>query len=293
MELDPGLRLGVRYRRRVQISPRYDGPAVLTMDGSVPDPGLAVTRQRRRMERMLAELSPGEWASPSRCAAWSVRDVVAHLVTVNRFWEASVRAGRDGSPTRLLTSFDPAVHPAQLVESLGSISGAEAREQFVASNDGFLEIVAELTDDEWSLPAESPVGHVGLDRVIDHALWDSWVHERDIGLPLRLPLEEEADELAASLRYVAAVGPALSAGRPGAFAGTLAVAATDPDLQFVVAAGTTVTVHSGPGEAAIPCLRGAAADLIDALSVRTPLPPGSPDEWRLMMEGLATAFDTA
>lgn len=245
------------------------------------------------MESLLADLSSEAWARPSRCEGWSVRDVVAHLVTVNRFWEASVRAGREGSPTRILAAFDPAAHPGLLVTSLGPICASEVLDQFVASNDGFLGVVAELTGDEWSLLAESPAGHVALDRVIDHALWDAWVHERDIGLPLGLTLEEEADELEASLRYAAAIGPALSAGRPGAFTGTLAVVATDPDTQFVVEGGTTITVHEGSPAEGLPCLRGAAADLIDALSVRDPLPADAPDEWRRMVQLLAAAFATA
>lgn len=278
----------------MQISPHYDGPIVLTMDRSVADPGLAVTRQRRRMERLLVDLSPEQWATPSRCEAWSVRDVIAHLVTVNGFFEASTRAGRVGKPTRMMTSFDPATHPAQFVDSMGSLSTGEVFEQFVASNGGFLGLVAELASDEWSLLAESPAGHVGLDRVIDHALWDSWVHERDIGLPLGLPLDEEADELEATLRYVAAVGPALAAGRPGAFTGSLEVAATDPEIRFVVEAGTTVVVHEGAApEDGVPCLRGAATDLIDALSLRAPLPLEAPGEWHQMMQGTADAFTPA
>ena len=41
-----------------------------------------------------------------------------------------------------------------------------------------------------------------------------------------------------------------------------------------------------------PCLRGTAADLIEALSIRSPLPEGTPDEWHVLARGLATVFDT-
>ena len=262
------------------------------MDGAVPDPGLAVTRQRRRMEQTLVGLSPEAWASPSRCDGWSVRDVIAHLATVNQFFEASVRAGRAGTPTQMLASFDPAAHPDMLVEALGPISTNEVFEMFVASNDGLLSAVAEVSGDEWSLLAEAPPGHVGIDRVVDHALWDSWVHERDIAVPLGLAMEEEADELAACLRYVAAVGPALGAGHPGRFIGTLAVVATDPETHFTVVAGETVAVKEGPGASDAPCLRGTAVELIDALSFRSALPSGAPEEWQHMMAGLAAAFAT-
>ena len=262
------------------------------MDGAVADPGLAVTRQRRRMEQTLVGLSPEAWASPSRCDGWSVRDVIAHLATVNQFFEASVRAGREGTPTQMLASFDPAAHPDLLVEALGPISTNEVFEMFVASNDGFLGAVADVSGDEWLLLAESPAGHVGIDRVVDHALWDSWVHERDIAVPLGLVMDEEADELAACLRYVAAVGPALGAGKPGRFIGALAVVATDPAMHFTVVAGETISVNEASGSADGPCLRGTAAELIDALSLRSALPADAPGEWHLMVAGLAAAFAT-
>lgn len=261
------------------------------MDASVPDPGGAVTRQRRRMERVLAELPPEAWASPSRCEGWSVRDVVAHLVTVNQFWESSVGAGRDGTPSTVLASFDPAAHPDLLLASLSALGAHEVLERFVASNDGFLGVVADLTEDEWSLVAESPAGHVGMDCVVDHALWDAWVHERDIVLPLRLSQEVAPDEVEATLRYVAAIGPALRAGSPGAPVGTLAVMATEPDTSFTVEVGSCVVVREGsPPGGPVPCLRGEAVELIDALSLRAPLPADAPGEWRQLLQGLVDAF---
>jgi uncharacterized protein (TIGR03083 family) len=280
------------YGRRVQLSPRYEGPVVLTMDRVVPDPALAVTRQRRRLEGLLADLSADDWAAPSRCEGWTVRDVVVHLVTVNQFWEASVRAGREGAPTRMLASFDPAAHPPMLVASVGDIGPDQVLEQFVASNDGFLGQLAELSGDDWDLLAESPAGHVAITHIADHGLWDAWIHERDIALPLGFVPDEEPDELHSALRYAAAIGPGLAAGRPGAFTGTLAVAASEPDIAFTVEAGITVAIHEEPASADLPVLRGRAADLVDALSVRSDLPADAPDEWRHLVQGLVDAFST-
>lgn len=242
------------------------------------------------MERTLADLSAAEWATPSRCEGWSVRDVIAHLVTVNEFWESSVRAGRDGEPSRLLASFDPAAEPDMFVAALAALDASEVRERFVRSNDGFLGLLADLTDEEWSLVAESPVGHVQLERVVDHALWDAWVHERDIVVPLGLPAEHDVDEVAATLRYAAVVGPALAAGQAGASTGTFGVVATEPDTTFVVEVSNTVAIHAGTPADDVPCLQGPAVELIDALSLRSPLPPDTPEEWRTLVQGLVHAF---
>lgn len=57
---------------------------------------------------MLAALDVPQWTASTRCADWLVRDVVAHLVTVNEYWAASARAARRGAPLQLLGGFDPA-----------------------------------------------------------------------------------------------------------------------------------------------------------------------------------------
>jgi uncharacterized protein (TIGR03083 family) len=280
------------YGQRVKLSPRYDGPAVLSIDGQADNAGVAVCRQRRRLESLLTDLSSDEWGSASRCAGWSVQDVVAHLVGVNAFWEASVLAGLAGTPTRVLAAFDPAAHPPMMVEPMRTLTCTEVLDQFVASNDGFLAALAALDDQGWSMPAESPIGHISIRLLAHHALWDSWVHERDIAVPLGITPAEEADEVALCLRYAAAVGPALAMGATSTFSGDLSVIAADPDVCFTLEVGESVAVRPDAAQAHTPCLRGPAVQLTDALSTRAPLPADTPIEWHQLARSLATIFDT-
>ena len=275
----------------MKVSPRYDGPAILSIDGTADEVGVAVSRQRRRMEAVLAALGAEEWGSPSRCDGWCIQDVIAHLVGVNAFWEASVAAGLAGTPTRVLAGFDPAAHPPLMIEPMRALSSAEVLDQFVASNDRLLGALASLDEDGWSTTAESPAGHVPIRLLAEHALWDAWVHERDIELPLGSTPVEEPDEILITLRYAAAVGPALSISSPNAFTGALAVVATDPDICFTLEVGECVTLRAGSPPAGVPCLRGDAVGLTEALSVRAPLPSCTPSEWRELAQGLATVFD--
>jgi uncharacterized damage-inducible protein DinB len=85
------------------LSPRYDGPPILSIGGPPEVQHAAVVRQRRRLEATLADLSDDDWRSPSRCEGWTVQDVVAHLVGVNAFWQSSVLAGLAGTPTPCLS----------------------------------------------------------------------------------------------------------------------------------------------------------------------------------------------
>ena len=276
----------------MMLAPRYDGPVILTMDGSSTDQREPFTRQRRRMMTMLAALSDEQWTVPTRCDGWTAREVVAHLVTVNGFWRSSILAGLDGSPSRVLAGFDPAATPPMLVDWMSALGSSEVLDQFNTSSHALLDIIEALRDDEWATVAETPAGHVPIRLLVQHALWDAWVHERDISLPLEIASRVEHDEVTSCLRYAAAISPTLGLGLGQTPTTTLAVEATDPDVRFVIEVDGAVSVRDEP-PADMPCLHGDALELTEALSLRVPLPSSTPPEWRQLLAGLATAFDSA
>jgi uncharacterized protein (TIGR03083 family) len=276
----------------MKLSPRYDGPPILSFDGPAADQLAPVTRQRRRMETLLAALGDDEWQSATRCEGWTIQDVISHLVTVNSFWETSVNAGLAGEPTRYLATFDPAAHPPLMVDGMRALSPHEVFDQFVSTNDGFLGAIAALDEAGWSALAESPAGHVPIRLLAHHALWDAWIHERDIALPRGNTPAVEADEIRSCLRYAAALAPALALGHETAHLGAYAVAADDPEERFLVEVGESVSVRDVASTNGAPCLHGDAVDLVEALSIRAPLPADAPDEWYRVLNGLATVFDS-
>ena len=192
----------------MQLVPRYDGPAVVDLDDVVGDPSGPFIRQRSRLGDLLVELGSDEWTAPSRCEGWSVQDVVAHLVGVNRYWIFSIGEGLKGTPTRLLTSFDPVTVPAAMVEQARGTPPSETLDGFRSTNDELAAMLNPLGDAEWSALAEAPPGHVAIRVVVAHALWDSWIHERDVVLPLSREQPLETDEATLALAYAAALGPA-------------------------------------------------------------------------------------
>jgi uncharacterized protein (TIGR03083 family) len=271
-------------------APRYGAEPVITLDGPPAEILGPVVRQRRRLAATVATFSPDQWAHPSRCAGWSNRDVISHLDTTNGFWTYSIAEGLRGAPTRILASFDPATTPAQLVAATAGDSSDEVLERFVASADALADQLTALGDHEWDRPAEGPPGHISVSAIAHHALWDSWVHERDILLPLGISPDEEADEIAASLRYVAALAPAFALNGGSDQRGTLTIDVTDPDLSVVVEVGDHVAVRSG-GSTPDLRLTGDAVALLEALSIRTPLDQPVPASSSWLVDGLAVAFD--
>lgn len=275
----------------MQIRPRYDGDPLVEVRTA---PGAAVTacaRQRRRLVERLAGLDDDHWSAASRCDGWTVKDVVSHLTSTNGFWAFSIAGGLAGSPTRLLEGFDPKATPAALAEADAGTSVDEARERFATSTEALCQVVEGLTPDQLALVGEAPPGHIALHGVVLHALWDSWVHERDILLPLGLPVDEEPDEVAESLRYGLALAPALALTATPDRRGRLGIDVDDLGLACWADAGPDVVVHDGPAPEGVPVLRGDGVGLLEALSVRRPLHHDLPDDHRWLVEGLAEVFE--
>lgn len=274
------------------LTPVYDGPPAIAVDGPADDQLVPFLRQRRRLGERAAAFTDEQWAAPSRCAGWSVQDVVNHLVVVNGFWAWSVQSGLDGSPTRFLATFDPVASPAELAPSLRLLSPADTLQQLLDSNEALVELVEGLDADGWATPAEAPPGHLPIRLVVNHALWDAWVHERDVLLPLGLPVDEEPDEVRSCLRYAAALGPALALARTAGRTGAVVVDPTDAGPPLVVEVGATVRVHEGPVPAGAPTVRGTAVGLAEALSVRGELVLDDvPEADRWLVDGLVATFD--
>lgn len=273
----------------MQIAPVYDGEPILRIEG-LGNPARPLRRQRERLLALLRGLDESQWDAPSRCEKWSVKDVVAHLIGVDRFWDVSFAAGARGEPTRFLTTFDPVASPEQMVDALRALSPADVLAQFETNCSGFLATADAVVD--WDLVSEAPPGHLPTKVTALHALWDAWVHERDIALPLGLTPVVEHDEVTLVLQYAAALSPAISASARRGKRGALVVTATDPSLVFTVEVGDRVVVRAGEGEGGAR-LSGPAVDLVEALSHRAPLPHAlaAQDQW--LLAGLAEVFDVS
>lgn len=274
------------------IAPRYDTDPIIVIDGPIDDQRDTLVRQRRRMVSQLASLSDDQWRTPSRCDGWTAQDVIAHLSGTNEFWQVSMMAGLAGAPTRFLERFDPKATPAAMVGAMQALTPAETYERFVESTTAMCAVVGALDDDGWATIAEAPPGHVPIRLVAHHALWDAWVHERDILLPLGVAPAEEGDEVIACLRYAAALGPALTLMSDGDRRGVLAIDASEPTTQIVVDVADVVSVREGPVPGGSAVLRGRAVDLLEMLSIRVPFDQPVRDDARWMLDGLAAVFET-
>ncbi len=94
-----------------------------------------------------------------------------------------------------------------------------------------------------------------------HALWDSWIHERDIAVPLGRTPEVEPDEAIASLRYVAALSPAVALAAGASGTAGFDVSVSDPNAEFHVAISGDVVVTDRDVGTRLPDSTGSCVDL--------------------------------
>lgn len=269
------------------LQPRYGSDPVITLDGSPGEVAVPSIRQRERLLGVLETLSEEQWNTASRCEGWTVRDCMIHLESTNGFWELSIRAGLAGTPTELLASFDPAASPAAMVDA-SALSPGELVDKMRTSAQSLNDLLGSLSVEDWEALAEAPPGHISVSAVTHHALWDSWIHERDVLLPLGLVVAEEADEIEACLRYAAALAASF-----GVVAGDadmmFSVDVVDPNVSFDVDVGNVVAITSGATSERVAS--GDAVELLEAVSRRVPYGSGTPETIRRAFDGMGRVFD--
>src|ERR1039457_6009045 len=275
----------------MKIRPRYGTDPLITYEGASAAVATPTVRQRLRLARTLAGFGSQEWEAPSRCAGWTNRDVAVHLASTNRFWVHSISQARRGTPSQVLAAFDPVATPAGLVAAAGNPPPAEVLDAYVKSTHTLVDLLGSLTSGERPMLGESPPGHVSVSAIVRHALWDAWVHERDITLGVGLVPLVEADEVDAALRCAAALGPAfgillgdLDDQRLGARRHAPEPA---PRLTLQTDPAARVTADIAP---AVPvAVHGCAVDVLEGLSLRAPL--HLEPEWQWLTAGLTHSFE--
>ncbi|ONM48511.1 maleylpyruvate isomerase family mycothiol-dependent enzyme [Nocardia donostiensis] len=136
--------------------------------------GLSVTRDlAERYASVVTSLSADEWAAPSRCAGWSVKDLVAHT-------GSNFAALTDPTPV------DPSAPAPKTAEELQELLVAQRRdwsapqvaEEFLQNMEGALAALAAMQEGEM---ATAPItltdlGTYDAHQLADAFAFDLWCH---------------------------------------------------------------------------------------------------------------------
>ncbi len=221
----------------------------------------AFATQRARLVRLCRSFSDDEWRAQSRCASWTVHEVVRHLVDPT---DRIARIAR-GEPTGD-TEFDPRTTPGRWLEETAGLTTAETADALVASTESELAAFDDLTlaDSDRALPG--PYGPIHWTTFALHVFWDSWLHERDVALPLGCAQDATANE-----NTLAALYGITLAGLP---LGTAGATATETFVLDGVGGGgfrldaATETCTTTTADTGDDALRGELTPVVDSLSGR-------------------------
>lgn len=153
------------------------------------------------LEELLGGLRPEEWSVASLCPGWSLRDVVAHLASVEHLLvDWFPESGEAPLPFEQLAAF--------LAET-ADLDGPAVLRRYRELIDRRRAQLGALTDEQWSAPSMTPVGPATYGRFMAIRVFDFWVHEQDIRVPLDRPghltgpaAEMSVDEVQRSLGYI-------------------------------------------------------------------------------------------
>ena len=165
------------------------------------------------LDGVAASLTPEQWAAQSLCPDWTARGVLVHATTI----EQVLVGWKPGSEA-----------PFARIAPVHAELNALAPDALLAR---FRSVVAErtaeldaMTDDDFATPGVTPVGPGTYGRFMAIRVFDNWVHERDIRVPLGIPgddsgpaAEASLDEVQMSLGYIVGKKIGLEDGKGIAF----------------------------------------------------------------------------
>ncbi|WP_202966164.1 maleylpyruvate isomerase family mycothiol-dependent enzyme [Streptomonospora alba] len=193
----------------------------MTQQGDKADVMAMAMRERAEFADLLDSLPPERWDAPSLCESWSVRDVVAHVISYDELgWPRTLlrllRAGFSPDKANAIGVAEYSRSPAELVRIMRAY--------------------------------ERPRGLTAL-RGGMIALVDGMIHQQDIRRPLGLPRDIPHDRLRTAL------GLALQAPPIGAAKRARGLTLVATDLDWTNGSGPEVR---GTGEAVLMAIAGRA-----------------------------------
>jgi uncharacterized protein (TIGR03083 family) len=165
------------------------------------------------LDTVAASLTPEQWAAQSLCPDWTARGVLVHATTIEQVLVGWKPGGEAPFATIGPTHAElNALEPDALLTRFRRVVAERTAE------------LDAMTDDDFATPGVTPVGPGTYGRFMAIRVFDNWVHERDIRVPLAIPgddsgpaAEMSLDEVQLSLGYIVGKKIGLDDGKGIAF----------------------------------------------------------------------------
>jgi uncharacterized protein (TIGR03083 family) len=204
----------------------------------------------------VTELADADWSRSTPCPGWDVHDLIGHLSGLQVQFD-----GGDTVPPPEGWEPDPDLPPMDAWTAAGVAARRDwLREDLLTelrhARNGHVDRLSKVED--WSAPADGPLGRTTEDGLFQVRMFDLWVHLQDLRVTLGKDVEADDISPAASVchGYVFGLAPWLFVKRAGAQEhATMALRFGPPlDVDTVVEVSMgrgRLTPEADPGECAV------------------------------------------
>ncbi len=138
------------------------------------------------LAEVTSELSDTEWALPTECPGWDVKDQLSHLIGIERIIMGEPAPESD-APLGDHVKNDVGARNEAWIAVRRPFPGPTVRAEFVEVTGTRLAELEALGEEEWAAVGWSPVGDVPHATFMEVRAFDSWVHEQDTRRALDRP----------------------------------------------------------------------------------------------------------
>ena len=146
------------------------------------------------LDDLLDGLDDEQWVTPSLCPDWDVRGVVVHLGAVEHMLV--------GEPPGSMPDSLPFGKVAEWMRDVESLDNAELLARYREVIATRRTELAAMTQDDFDQPCMTPVGPGTYGRFMEVRVFDFWVHEQDIRVPLGMPGHETGPAAETAIREI-------------------------------------------------------------------------------------------
>ena len=230
----------------------------------------------RRLIDTWEGFSAAQWAHRSRNAEWTVHHTVRHVADGMERVSAAV----NGEPVLRAGEFDPRSTPTAWLANSEGESPRATIDRFTAASTSLRSGVRDRLASGDHGRDRTVYGTAHWTVNVAHLLWDSWVHERDVLLPLdrSAPSSEAEERLVGLYGLLMALVPSMRSER--SISVTVQLDGVGPRTIEVSCGGGSVRSAEVPAGAA--STSGSMAAVVDALAGRgdavADALPGAPEQ---------------
>lgn len=152
----------------------------------------ALSEQWAVLDDVLSTVDGDAWLTPTALPGWTVRDVVSHIIGTE-----SMLSGLKPPATAIDVHGLAHVRNEigalneRWVEGLRAHTGAQILAMFREITSSRLEVLGDMTQDDFDATAVTPAGPATYGRFMRIRLFDCWIHEHDIRDALGGPAGDE------------------------------------------------------------------------------------------------------